>query len=206
MSLVLTENEQERFDQIYGTLEQGQFYPIKDILRSKSFLRSFALDSEKMMSSGRDNAEEKSAGDAANVAGDENESCLSRGDPPRSHVARAQAQSNVKEDRLEEARSIGQGEGLGKGEPKGATSTVAKGIHIGEKHARDETSNILPSKKGKQAADAKKESVVLGLEASNMENPAVVEKLLQGFILPTDKEAVNKLDLDMAITRLLHFL
>ncbi|GFY97721.1 hypothetical protein Acr_12g0002620 [Actinidia rufa] len=37
-----------------------------------------------------------------------------------------------------------------------------------------------------------------------MENPAMAEKLLQEFILPIDKEVVNKLDLDMVITRYLH--
>ncbi|GFZ11354.1 hypothetical protein Acr_22g0007520 [Actinidia rufa] len=46
--------------------------------------------------------------------------------------------------------------------------------------------------------------VVLGLEASIMENPAVVEKLLQRFILPANKEAMEKLDLDWAITSFLH--
>ncbi|XP_057465950.1 uncharacterized protein LOC130755554 isoform X2 [Actinidia eriantha] len=68
---VLTEVEQERFDRISGTLEQGQLYPIKDILRSKSFLRSFGLDSGRMASSGGDNVEQKPAGDAAHVAADE---------------------------------------------------------------------------------------------------------------------------------------
>ena len=34
------------------------------------------------MSSGRDNAEKKLAGDAAHVVADEGESCLSRGDTP----------------------------------------------------------------------------------------------------------------------------
>ena len=56
MLLALTKTEQEMFDTILCTLEQGQFYPIKDVLHSKSFLRSFALDSEKMVSNGGDNA------------------------------------------------------------------------------------------------------------------------------------------------------
>ncbi|GFY95363.1 hypothetical protein Acr_10g0007480 [Actinidia rufa] len=64
-------------------------------------------------------------------------------------------------------------------EPKGATLVGAKGIFIG---------------------------IFLGFEASAIENPVMAKKLLQGFILPTDKEAVNKLDLDMAITRFLHSL
>ncbi|GFZ19843.1 hypothetical protein Acr_28g0005480 [Actinidia rufa] len=43
--------------------------------------------------------------------------------------------------------------------------------------------------------------VVLGLEASAMDNPVVTEKLLQGFILLVDKETMSKLDLNMATTR-----
>ena len=82
MSPVLTEHKQERFDQIYDTLDQGQFYSVRDILHSKSFLRSSALDSRKMVSNGRDNSEEKSVGDAAHIVADEGESYLSQGDPP----------------------------------------------------------------------------------------------------------------------------
>ena len=47
---------------------------------------------------------------------------------------------------------------------------------------------------------------VLGLEASTAVNLVVAEKLLQGFILLSDKEEVDKLNLDRAITRFLHFL
>ncbi|PSS08060.1 Kinesin-like protein [Actinidia chinensis var. chinensis] len=71
------------FDSVLGTLEQGQFYPIKDILRSKSFLISFALNSKKMVSSGGDNAEDKPASDMAHVVGDEGETLISRDDPYR---------------------------------------------------------------------------------------------------------------------------
>ncbi|GFZ14743.1 hypothetical protein Acr_24g0009330 [Actinidia rufa] len=46
----------------------GQFYPIKDVLRLKSFPRSFSLDSRQMVASGKDNAEEKPTADAAHVA------------------------------------------------------------------------------------------------------------------------------------------
>ena len=61
---ILTENKQERFDLIFDILEQGQFYTIKNILSLKSFLWSFSIDSEKMVSNGRDNAKEKAAGNA----------------------------------------------------------------------------------------------------------------------------------------------
>ena len=37
-----------------------------------------------------------------------------------------------------------------------------------------------------------------------LENPVVAEKLLMGMILPFDKEKVEKLDLDLTISRLFH--
>ena len=77
VSPVLTEVEQERFDQISGTLEKGQFYLIKDVLRSKSFLQIFSLDSGRMASNGGNNAKEKPTSDAAHVATNEVESSLS---------------------------------------------------------------------------------------------------------------------------------
>ena len=83
MVLALTKIEQRRFDQILGMLERGQFYSIKDIRHSKSFLRSFALDSRKMVSNGGENAEKKPTGDAAHIMGDEGESRPSRGDSPK---------------------------------------------------------------------------------------------------------------------------
>ncbi|GFS36232.1 hypothetical protein Acr_00g0044830 [Actinidia rufa] len=43
---------------------------------------------------------------------------------------------------------------------KGTTS-AAKGMVIGEKHSRDETLDMSPSKKGKQATDAKKKGLML---------------------------------------------
>ncbi|GFZ21567.1 hypothetical protein Acr_29g0007290 [Actinidia rufa] len=65
----------------------------KDVLLSKSFLRSFALDSRKIMSSGKDNAEDKSTSNAAHVASDEGESCIFQDDPSkvRNKVAQVQA-------------------------------------------------------------------------------------------------------------------
>ncbi|GFY85473.1 hypothetical protein Acr_04g0002110 [Actinidia rufa] len=69
----MIEHEQKRFDPISSTLEQEQFYSVRDILCSKSFLKSFALDSGKTMSSGGDNAEDKSMSDVDHVAFDEGE-------------------------------------------------------------------------------------------------------------------------------------
>ncbi|GFZ06715.1 hypothetical protein Acr_18g0008850 [Actinidia rufa] len=80
---VLTKIEQQRFDQFLDSLEQGQTYLIKVILSSRSFLKSFALDSRKMASSGGDNAGDKLAGGATQVASDKVESHHSRDDPPQ---------------------------------------------------------------------------------------------------------------------------
>ena len=65
-----------------------QFYVVKDILRSKAFLRSFALDSGNMVSNDGDNAKEKITGNTAHVAVDEGESYHSWGDPPRGDHSR----------------------------------------------------------------------------------------------------------------------
>ena len=51
----------------------------------------------------------------------------------------------------------------GKGEPKSATLAM-NGMVIGEKHPRDEPSDVLPSKKGKQAVDSKKKGSMLPLK------------------------------------------
>ena len=117
----------------------------------------------------------------------------------------------------------------GRGKSKGAIS-VTKGIVIGEKRPRDEMPDISPSKKGKPAVNAKKKrpissrvttkvvptsaapgegtlanpEAILRPNASIMENPSVAKKVIQGLILPANKEAVEKLDLDWAITRFFH--
>ena len=46
--------------------------------------------------------------------------------------------------------------------------------------------------------------VVLGLEASSIDNPTVVKKLLQGVVLPANKKTVGELELDVAATRFFH--
>ncbi|GFS46080.1 hypothetical protein Acr_00g0100020 [Actinidia rufa] len=123
VSPIFIEIGQERFDQISSTLEQGQLYLIKGVLRSKSFLRSFGLDSKRMAYNGMDNAKEKSAGDATHVVINE---AISKKVDMKKFTQMAK----------------------GRGEPMGSTSS-AKGIISGEKHPRDKTPNILPSKKGK---------------------------------------------------------
>ncbi|GFY93887.1 hypothetical protein Acr_09g0003330 [Actinidia rufa] len=86
--LALIEIEQQRFDKILGMLERGQFYPIKDVLRSKSFLISFTLDYGKMVPNGGDNAKDNPVGDATHVAGDEAKSRHSQDNSPRGDHSR----------------------------------------------------------------------------------------------------------------------
>ena len=50
------------------------------------------------------------------------------------------------------------------------------------------------------------QGVVLGLEAFALDNPAMAEKLLQGIVLPADKEKASRLDLNMVTTQFLHSL
>ncbi|GFZ18498.1 hypothetical protein Acr_27g0002370 [Actinidia rufa] len=172
VSPILTKHEQERFDQISRTLEQEQFYTIKDILRLKSFLGSFALDLEKMASSGVDNAEEKNTCDEVHVATNEGESLLSRGDAPEEPyssssrsilISKAWSDSRLppklRSDEMSKKMDLEKLAQLAKakGKPrKDVTSTGEKGIHIGTKRAQYETPNISSSKKGKQASDTKK--------------------------------------------------
>ncbi|GFS40062.1 hypothetical protein Acr_00g0066460 [Actinidia rufa] len=120
---VLTEVEQERFDRISGTLEQGQFYPIKDILRLKSFLRSFGLDFGRMASSAGDNVKQKPAGNAAHVAADEGSSSSSSEVWSNSWLP---PELRSDEGRYEKAFLDGER----RGESKGVTS-VAKGVSLG---------------------------------------------------------------------------
>ncbi|GFZ09328.1 hypothetical protein Acr_20g0011360 [Actinidia rufa] len=72
-----------------------------------------------MVSSGGDNAEEKSAGDAAHVVANEGESCLSRGDPSKETIP--EMTRNVEEDGLKKLAQLVKGRGELKGE------TLARG-------------------------------------------------------------------------------
>ena len=76
----LTEAEKERLDLVAKILQLREFYSVKDILRSKAFLKCFSIASPQMASSEEDNAEEKNAGDAPHVGADEGESRHSRDD------------------------------------------------------------------------------------------------------------------------------
>ena len=76
----LTETKHERLDLISNTLQPGELYSIKDILRSKVFIKCFALASQPIASSGGDNVEERNDGGAPHVAIDEGESRHSQDD------------------------------------------------------------------------------------------------------------------------------
>ena len=45
---------------------------------------------------------------------------------------------------------------------------------------------------------------ILGLKASMLENSAMADKFLERVIPPTDRESVEKLDLDKAILKFFH--
>ncbi|GFZ01864.1 hypothetical protein Acr_15g0004730 [Actinidia rufa] len=141
VSSVLIENEHERFDQISSTLEQGQFYAIKTSFARNLFSRVLSLASGKWCP-----------------------------------MARTMPRRNLRATRLT-LRSMRLKLKLGgligltaaprieiecslswqrPGEPKkGVTPIGENEVQIGVKRAREEMLDISPSKKGKQAADAK---------------------------------------------------
>ncbi|GFS30442.1 hypothetical protein Acr_00g0011920 [Actinidia rufa] len=174
MSPVLTQSEQERLEQIYGTLEQGQFYAIKDILHSKTFLRSFAFDLGKMASRSRDNAKEKNIGNKTHVLADVGESSLSRGDPP--------SRGDHTRDELKKRPAA---KALAKSK---ATSGCARSQDVPTFAAPREGTSANPG-------------VVLEFEASTMNNPAMAEKLFQGIILLANKKTVVE-NLDNRVAKL----
>ena len=64
------------------------------------------------------------------------------------------------------------------------------------------TSNVAARPKERTSANPRMD---LRPNASVLENPRVVEKLLQRLVLPTDQVELDKLDLDRAIMRFFHF-
>ena len=60
---------------------------------------------------------------------------------------------------------------MAKGEESKSVTPIVKGIVIGEKRQRDEMLGISPSKKGKQAADAKKKGDMPPPEDKNKARP-----------------------------------
>ncbi|GFS32960.1 hypothetical protein Acr_00g0025590 [Actinidia rufa] len=71
-----------------GLTNGGDFFTIKEVLDTKSFLRSFRLAFKLMASSGRDSAEDIQVGDAVPVTGDEGESHYFRDNPRRGDNSR----------------------------------------------------------------------------------------------------------------------
>ncbi|GFZ14455.1 hypothetical protein Acr_24g0006450 [Actinidia rufa] len=119
----------------WGTLEEGNLYSIKVVLNFRSFFRSFGLKSKSMASSSRDNAKDKLAGSAAPIVGNE---------------AMSKKINLKKISRLVEGSK--------------SANPMAKGVVISKKCPQNETPNILSSKKGKQASDAKKKGFMPLLE------------------------------------------
>ncbi|GFY95655.1 hypothetical protein Acr_10g0010400 [Actinidia rufa] len=159
---------------------------------SKSFLKSFALDSGQMASSGDDNTKDKLTGSAAHVTSNEGESHHSRDDPPQGDHSRDGSVEYIrtikKEMRkvlpclpdltllrliggkvrtpflcLEPGSSISNSEMM-KGEESKSVNPAARGVVIRKKHLRDKMPDILPLKKGKQAMDSKKKGAMSPLE------------------------------------------
>ncbi|GFS32283.1 hypothetical protein Acr_00g0021730 [Actinidia rufa] len=190
---VLSTTEQKRIDKILESFSGGNFFTIKEVLESKSFRRCFKLDSKSMASSDGDNGEDILTDGASLVAGDEGD--------------------YVEENKLEEARSDGR-RILG----CKLDSEVDPSCE-GDSHWREmpQEQGMVKAPTKAKASLSKAESkaavgegtsanpgVVLGLKAFMLGNPAVVGKLLEEVILPADKEEVEKLDLDWAISQFFH--
>ncbi|GFZ03476.1 hypothetical protein Acr_16g0001000 [Actinidia rufa] len=161
----LTETEQEMFDLVLGTLERGQFYPIKDVLRSKSFLRIFALDSEKIVSSGGYNAEDKPSSDMAHIAGDK---AMSKKIDMKKFAQMAKGMTSVVKDMVIEEGPIDKAPVRSKATSNWAASKAATLI-------------ATPGE-----GTLTNPGVDLGLNASISENAEVADKLLQGLNLLAD--------------------
>ena len=116
----------------------------------------------------------------------------------------------------------------------GSTSLTNR-VVIGDKRPQEETLDIMPTKQGKATSDPKQKAtssksasktagkrktpavapregtsasfgIVLGPRAYMLGRPSVVEKLLGGMIPPLDKENVDKLNLDRAVTKFFHII
>ncbi|GFZ17514.1 ubiquitin carboxyl-terminal hydrolase-related protein [Actinidia rufa] len=150
------------------------------VLGSKTFKKCFALGSERMVSSGGDNAEDELVGGAAVVAGDKGESHHSQDERPRNdhsrddsveylgtdRSVRAQARTlNRRPGQIHSSPSLDQmkislkkldqmGEGSKGSSPSAKSTPTAKGIVVGDKCPRDEVPDISPSKKGSKGKGA----------------------------------------------------
>ena len=75
--------EQERLENILDSLQEGNFFTIKEVLESKYFRRCFGPPSESMASSSGENGKDTLTSNTTLVASDEGESHHSRDEPHR---------------------------------------------------------------------------------------------------------------------------
>ncbi|GFS46039.1 hypothetical protein Acr_00g0099780 [Actinidia rufa] len=175
-----TKSEQDRFDLISGTLQQGQFYMVKDIIRSKAFLKSFTLDSKHMASSEGDNAKEKNIGNSATSQ------------PIRVSLTIPETLADVQKKGL-----LLKPNDKKKGPPAKNQYEAHGQLGLGDDLRY---TNFRYS----QRKNSSNSGVVLGIKAFAIGNPVAVEKLLQGVMLPIDKKIVGELELDVVVTQFFH--
>ncbi|GFY95447.1 hypothetical protein Acr_10g0008320 [Actinidia rufa] len=222
---ILSWTKLQRLNGILDSLVKGDTFAIKKVLESKSFHRCFRLASKSMASSGRDSGKDIPAGRTTPVAGDEGESHHSRDDPRRAMSKKI----SLKKLALMAGGSKGaspaiKGVIIGEKCPqdempnitpnkkgKMASDAKKKGTMSPLDDKKKATSKYrATSSKGETSAVALKEGtsaypgVVLGLNASILENPITAKKLLEGVIPPIDEEEVGRMDLDSAILMLFH--
>ncbi|GFZ18506.1 hypothetical protein Acr_27g0002450 [Actinidia rufa] len=157
--------------QILDSLEQGQTYLIKDLLSSRSFLKSFAFDFRKMASSSGDNAKDKSVGDATHIAGDEGtirkgmrKSLPHLPDLTLLRLLGGKVRPLIPSLELTMSKKISLKKFAQIAEDSKSVTPAENGIVIDEKCPWNEMLYISPSKKGKHAADAKKKGPMSPLE------------------------------------------
>ncbi|GFZ14243.1 hypothetical protein Acr_24g0004330 [Actinidia rufa] len=144
----------------------------QEVLEFKTFRRSFRSTPKAMASSGGDNGEEIPIDGAAPIAGND---AMSR--------------------KIDLGKLVKMVKGSKATTPKSSklATPAANGVVIREKHPWDESSkaasrgtHVVTPGEGTSAHP----SDVLGLNASMLENPTVVEKLLEGVVPPFNREEV----------------
>ncbi|GFY81052.1 hypothetical protein Acr_01g0008610 [Actinidia rufa] len=221
-SLVLSMTGQERLDRILNSLVGGDFHLIKEVLKSKSFHKCFKLTPQSMTSSGRDIL----TGGAPPVAGDEGRAharALARRPGQIHGYLRAQIRwyylhsfpkyesggeggnhwREMPLDNIPDIMPYKKGKAASDAKKKGPMSPFEekKKRYFVKFPAKARASpNKLTSKAVTSPTTEESTSanpgVILGLNASILQNPIVTEKLLEGMIPPLNKEEVGKLDLD----------
>ncbi|GFZ03469.1 hypothetical protein Acr_16g0000930 [Actinidia rufa] len=181
----LTEAKKEGLDLVTKTLELREFYSVKNILRSKVFLKCFVLAPQQMASSGGDNVEEKNTSDAPHVTADEARSA--KMDLKKlARLAKAKGDSKMKDLPLNQ------------GERGPNWLEVVKEGPRWNRTSREATPYRVDGEEGTSV----NLRAVTGLEVSVVKSSAVAEKLVQAFIPPTNKKMLEKMELDEVVTQL----